>query len=135
MKSSYMKCFFLILSMVVLSSGSKLNAERNITLKEYYRLSVIPSFGRGLIIKLENNGNEFKLRYGWIKSNGTCKLDSLKIISQEEWNGFLNILDKGNFWTALEKDNEDRQIVDGVDWQLEGSKHDKKTYSSKALTG
>ncbi|RPI19521.1 MAG: hypothetical protein EHM58_01555 [Ignavibacteriae bacterium] len=93
--------------------------------EEYYRLIVQPSFDRGFVIKIENTGKEYKLRYGWFKSDGTYKLDSSKIISQEQWNSFLELLERVKFFEAPEH-GLPKDILDGTMWNLTGYRNSVK---------
>ena len=95
-------------------------------IQEIYRFLWLRTFNNPILIKLENNNNQYKLY--WKKTNGyggyypgKITTSKEKIISRRKWNRFKELLNSSNFWE--EKNNGHIPMSDGVHWILEGSKN------------
>jgi len=74
-------------------------------------------------ITIEKKNDSLKLDYLFAhrieRPDGSLIIDTSKTITADEWKGFKDIIEKGNFWKFPESTPGDI-AEDGADWLLEG---------------
>jgi hypothetical protein len=92
-----------------------------------FRFTWLRTFHNPIAIRIENNNHHYKLY--WKKSSGAggykpgkLTLNKSKEISEKEWNKFIELVNKANFWD-LPTDNNSGGL-DGSEWILEGTSNE-----------
>jgi len=85
-----------------------------------YRLVLLPSFDNPVVVRIWRSGNQSFLVSK--RTNGKGILDEInsRSLSDDEWNGFINLLNTADFFGTPARISED-PMPDGATWTLEGS--------------
>jgi hypothetical protein len=100
---------------------------------ETYRLILLPTFHKPLIIRLSRKGNERFLTtkklsgeggFG-IKKFGKLAFEKTQPLSETEWTTFVNLLEKAYFLDLPTIDKNEEPVNDGAEWVIEGLQNGK----------
>ncbi|HRH41771.1 MAG TPA: hypothetical protein PKY82_09020 [Pyrinomonadaceae bacterium] len=93
---------------------------------EVYRFLWLRSFHHPIFVRIERNGNSIQLFSKELDGGGGYEPGKVlrqehKILDEQQWCGFLNLLGKSNYWQMPVENNE---VLgnDGSQWILEGVK-------------
>jgi hypothetical protein len=89
-----------------------------------YRFTLLPSWESPVAIRIEKRNNEYMLYVRMTNGMGGCSVGDLTVceskeITQENWDSFLLLLAKANFW-ELSTNEEFSFGTDGSQWIIEG---------------
>jgi hypothetical protein len=101
---------------------------------ESYRVLSLPSFHDRTCVRIERDGNKYRLTLKRLQGPGNAealllkqstasevlKEDKTKDISEGEWNKLLGLIEKSKFWSL--KSHDDRIGLDGTTWVIEGAR-------------
>ena len=90
-----------------------------------YRLVLIPSFDKPVVVRVWRSGSQSFLVSKRTNGKGGFEfgiLDEInsRSLSEDEWNGFINLLNTADFFGTPARISED-PMPDGATWTLEGS--------------
>jgi len=89
-----------------------------------FRFTLIPSFDNPRTIRIEKNKDKYFIywkEHGFLPN--LLGLNKKKEISKNDWNKFLQLIDKSDFWNIPSVYNI-AAVADGTIWILEGSTQD-----------
>lgn len=95
---------------------------------ETYRMILLPTFNKPLMIQLSRQGNEKILTikklsgqggFG-IKKFGKLEFEKTLPLSETQWNTFLGLLNKAYFHDLPTLDRNEEPVNDGAEWIIEG---------------
>lgn len=93
---------------------------------EQYRFLWLRTFHKPIAVRIQKDNSGFTLRGVRLSGEGGyepghIEHDETIILSQDQWNGFLKLLDKSSFW-LLPTEEKDAGGFDGAQWVLEGQR-------------
>lgn len=101
----------------------------NYEFEESYRLVLLPTFDKPLIIQISNFGSQKVLMIKKLSGEGGFGLEKFgklsfersRTLSESEWNILIRLIDEMSFFNTSPLTNED-PVPDGALWRLEGKK-------------